>query len=420
MQVATRSLKFRQINPKLGLLSQYGPSDDVSTQGALTSPKCLTFNWQEYSFSITNLIAQLVYFMKNIFFCSFLMVMIGSSSLQAIKNDPLFDSGKKRDEPKIFINNRILARINGKPISTFDLMKKMDLAFYRQYPEYTSSIQARAQYYDMSWKYVLEDIIDKELILVDAQESKIEVSSGDVRQEMEVSFGPNIIANLDKAGISFDEASKIMQEEIIIRRMVSGRVHAKALRQVTPIKVRRAYEEFIQDPENARQTQWSYRIVTVKERNLQKTEETAKAAFQLLMEGVGLDQLVSKLKERKILSQKGKVTVSGIVKHNDKEISKDYHDRLVNLDIGMYSQPFAHKSRTNNVTVYRILTILDKVPGGLPPYREIEGKLKDKLLDQAIDQETNSYLQRLRQHYHILQQDLEAYLPQNYQPFELK
>ena len=346
--------------------------------------------------------------------------MIGSSSLQAIKNDPLFDSGKKRDEPKIFINNRILARINGKPISTFDLMKKMDLAFYRQYPEYTSSIQARAQYYDMSWKYVLEDIIDKELILADAQESKIEVSSGDVRQEMEVSFGPNIIANLDKAGISFDEASKIMQEEIIIRRMVSGRVHAKALRQVTPIKVRRAYEEFIQDPENARQTQWSYRIVTVKERNLQKTEETAKAAFQLLMEGVGLDQLVSKLKERKILSQKGKVTVSGIVKHNDKEISKDYHDILVNLDTEMYSQPFAHKSRTNNVTVYRILTILDKVPGGRPPYREIEGKLKDKLLDQAIDQETNSYLQRLRQHYHILQQDLEAYLPQNYQPFELK
>ena len=72
----------------------------------------------------------------------------------------------------------------------------------------------------MSWKSALEEIIDKELILADAQESKIEVSSGDVRQEMERSFGPNIIANLDKAGISFEEASKIMQEEIIIRRMI--------------------------------------------------------------------------------------------------------------------------------------------------------------------------------------------------------
>jgi hypothetical protein len=358
--------------------------------------------------------------MKKILFVCLLMVLGVSYSLEAVKNDALFASSKKQEEPKIFINNRILARVNGKPISTFDLMKKMDLAFYRQYPEYASSIEARAQYYDMSWKYVLEDIIDKELILADAQESKIEVSSGDVRQEMEASFGPNIIANLDKTGISFDDASKIMQEEIIIRRMVSGRVHAKALRQVTPIKVRQAYEEFIQNPENARLTQWSYRIVTIKERHLQKTEETAKAAYQLLMEGVALDQLSSKLKERKLLGRKGKLTVSGIIINNDKEITKDYLEMIVNLDTGMYSQPFAHKSRANNGIVYRILMIQDKIPGGVPSFKEIEGKLKDKLLDQAIDQETETYLQKLRQHYHILPQDLAAYLPSDYQPFELK
>ncbi len=348
------------------------------------------------------------------------MVVMASSSLQAIKDDSLFNANKTQEEPKIFINNRILARVNGKPISTFDLIKKMDLAFYRQYPQYTSSIVARSQYYDMSWKYVLEDIIDKELILADAKESKIEVSGGDTRQELEASFGPNIIANLDKAGITFDEAYKIMQEEIIIRRLVSGRVHAKAVRQVTPIKVRRAYEEFIQDPENARLTQWSYRIVTIKDRNLQKTEETAKATYQLLMDGVPLDQLVSQLKERKILGRKGKVTVSDIIKHNDKEISKDYRDILSHLDTGMFSQPFAHKSRSNNTTVYRILSIEEKIPGGIPPFREMEVSLKDKLLGQAIDQETDHYLKKLRDHYHIRPQDLEAYLPADYQPFILK
>lgn len=239
--------------------------------------------------------------MKNIIFKFLFIIILGHSSLHAIKNEPLFSSGQQQAEPKIYINNRILTRVNGKPISTFDLMKKMDLLFYRQYPQYTSSIDARSQFYDMSWKYVLEEIIDKELILADAQESKIEVSNGDVRQEMEASFGPNIIANLDKAGISFDEATKIMQDEIITRRMISGRVHSKALRQVTPIKVRQAYAEFIQDPANARLTQWNYRTITIKERTLEKTGETAKAAYQMIMDGVPLDQLSNQLKAGKLL-----------------------------------------------------------------------------------------------------------------------
>lgn len=355
--------------------------------------------------------------MKNKIFVYLLLI---TSSLSAVNSPSLLSTGKNSEEPKIFVNNRILTKINGKPISTFDLMRKMDLAFYRQYPEYTSSNVARSQYYEMSWKHVLEDMIDKELILADAQESKIEVSSGDVRQEMESSFGPNMIANLDKAGMSFDEASKMMREEIIIRRMVAGRVHAAAVRQVTPIKVRQAYQEFIQNPENARLTQWSYRIVTIKDRNLQKTEETAKAAYKLLLEGIPLDDLNSTLKERKLLGRKGKVTISAIIKNNDKEISKDYQDILTSLDAGMYSQPFTQKSRSNQAVVYRILFIQEKIPGGITSFKEMEEKLKNELLNQAIDQETTIYLQKLRLHYHIKQNDLEANLPADYKPFVLK
>ena len=37
-------------------------------------------------------------------------------------------------EPKLQINNRILANVNGKPISVIDAMKKMDVIFFRQFP----------------------------------------------------------------------------------------------------------------------------------------------------------------------------------------------------------------------------------------------------------------------------------------------
>jgi len=326
---------------------------------------------------------------------------------------------RRPDEPKIFINNRILARTNGKPISTYDVMKKMDLTFYRHYPEYTSSNEARFQFYQMSWKHVLSEMIDKELILADAKESKIAVTSGDVRQEIESSFGPNVIANLDKAGLSFDEAFKMMHDDLLIRRLMSGRAHAKAVRQVTPNKVRAAYEQFIQDPENARLTQWTYRIITVKEKTLPKSEETARTIYSMLLEGTPPQKLVDKLKERKVIGRKGKVTVSNLIRNNEKEVSEDYRNILVNLEKGMFSQPFAHKSRSTNATVYRILSLEEKIPGSMPTYQEMEVGLKDKLLDDAIDKETDAYLLKLRDHYHVRDSDLDASIPSDYQPFRL-
>lgn len=211
-----------------------------------------------------------------------------------------------------------------------------------------------------------------------------------------------------------------MQDEIIIRRMISGRVHSKALRQITPIKVRQSYDDYIKDPKNARQTQWTYRIVTIKERNLEKTEQTAKDAYQMIMQGIPLDQLSDKLKESKLLGRKGTVTVSAAIKQNDQELSKEYRNILDHLELGMFSQPFAHKSRVNNSTVFRILLLQEKVPGGVPLYNEMAPILKDKLIDQAVDQETDLYLLKLRQHYHINKNDVDDYLPADYQPFILK
>ncbi len=347
-----------------------------------------------------------------------IFLILSLASLQAASSESrLF---QKKGESKILINNRILARINGKPISTYDLMKKMDLSFYRQYPEYASSIDARYQFYQMSWRGALSDMIDKQLILADAQESKIEVTSGDVRQEIETAFGPTVIANLDKAGFSFDEAFKMMQEEIMIRRLISGRVHSKAIRLVTPFKVRQAYEEYISDPSNAKLTQWNYRILTIKERNLEKSEECAKVAYQLLMEGIPLDSIVEKLKESQLIGKKGQATLSNLIKQNEKEITKDYSTYITLLDAGMYSQPFSHKSRTSSAIVYRIIAVQEKIPGGIPPFKELESRLKEKLMDKEIDRETDQYLAKLRHYYHIKDEDIETSLPSNYQPFILK
>ena len=90
------------------------------------------------------------------------------------KPEPFLFGG---NSAQIIINNRVLARVNGKPISVIDVMKKMDMIFLRQYPEYAEVPQARFQFYELSWKHVLEDLIDKELILADAEEAKMQVQA---------------------------------------------------------------------------------------------------------------------------------------------------------------------------------------------------------------------------------------------------
>ena len=356
--------------------------------------------------------------MKQIICIALLALSLSSSSLQALKNNPMMGSSAQ-NEPRIFINNRILAKINGKPISTFDIVKKMDISFYRQYPEYASNTQARFQFYQYNWKYALDELINKELILADAQESKIEVTTGDVRQELEASFGPNIIASLDQIGISYEDASKMVQGDILLRRMIGARVNGKAVRLVTPAKVKKAFEDYLQDPENARLTIWNYRVVTVKERNLQKSEEVAKIVYKLLMEGVALDEVAAALKERKLFGRKGKVTVSSLIKNNEKELSSAYKQALNGMESGMYSQPFSHKSRAENTTVYRILFVNEKIPGGYPTFKEMENVLKERLLNEVADQETELYIQKLRQHYHLRESDLQEMIPPDYQPFLL-
>ena len=111
---------------------------------------------------------------------------------------------------RLAVDNRILATVHGKAISALDLAKKMNLLFVQQFPEQTASAEARFQFYQVNWRQLLEDLIDKELILLDAKELKLPAAVGDVRQEMESLFGPDVVMTLSKVNLSYVEARQVI------------------------------------------------------------------------------------------------------------------------------------------------------------------------------------------------------------------
>lgn len=319
----------------------------------------------------------------------------------------------------IEVNNRILANVSGKAISVYDLMKKMDVLFYRQYPQYASSIEARYQFYKMSWKGTLYELIDKELIMLDAKEVGFNVSTGDIRQEMETVFGPNIHANLDKLGMSFEEAESILRDEIIIRRMLQARVGTKASRNVTPQVIKLAYEEYAK--KNPIPPQYSYTVITIRDPSEPHAMEASNTALRLLRdEKKPLAELESALATAGILSPTGKVTVSKEMTHTDKDISPAYKEALEPLAAGEFSSPKVQTTKQDNTKVVRIFFLKEKKEGGVVPFKEVEAKIKDELISGSYRKETDEYLQKMREHFHIDLDEIDAAIPAQFDPFSLK
>ncbi len=346
---------------------------------------------------------------KKIFFILLITSSIGS--LQAAPARNLF----MKQPQHILVNNRILAKVNGNAISVIDVMKKMDLFFYRDFPQYANSVEARFEFYKVSWERVLQELIEKELIKADAKEVNLPISQGDIRQEMESLFGPNIIINLDKAGLSYDEATEMIKEDLLIRRMVMARVNAKVMRTVTPKLIRDYYVEWA--IENAKPDEWTYHVISIRGKDSKANAKVANKAYDLLVSSnVPLEQLTENLPE----DESVKCSVSKEFQHAPDQVSSAYKTILDKLEPQTYSQPIAQKSRASNSEVYRIFFLKEAIEGGAPSFPTVENKLKDILTSREMQKENLAYLTRLHDHFKVHMEDIKNDIPNDFQPFTIK
>jgi len=145
-----------------------------------------------------------------------ILILFYAASLSA--NAPMATSSFGYQK-KIVINNRPLLKVNNKIISLMDVVKKMDLMIHESYPEAANNTMMRYQFYPQQWKYFLEDLWMAELMKADAEEKEIKVTEGDLREEIEGRFGPNVVATLDKLGLSYEEAREMIHYELIVQQM---------------------------------------------------------------------------------------------------------------------------------------------------------------------------------------------------------
>lgn len=314
---------------------------------------------------------------------------------------------------QIVVNNRILLKINGKPITVVDAVKKMDLIFYRQYPQLLRSPRARFEFYSTNFQYIFSILVNDRLIMADAEEKKVEVTDGDVREEMESLFGPEVVNNIDTIGLSYDEAWDLLKDEIVVRRMNQMMVQSKAINEIQPKEIKALYEEYIKT--NPGDDEWHYRILSFKGKDKEAVRGVMERAMAQLKETKPpVDSLHFK-------EESGvEFSLSTEYQRKDKEISKAHKGMLEKLDPLSYGKGDLQLNNKDNVWAGRIFYLVEHKKGTPPAFKEMEGKLHEELMQKAIARNAESYLGRLRDRYGVTQEYLNQMTPPDFQPFALK
>ncbi len=348
-------------------------------------------------------------YMNRYLFLTLLLI----SSLFSQDTSRLFPDMQKQ----LILNNAILANFNDKIISVVDVMKKMDFLFYQSYPNLAESKEARYQFYQMSWRHALEEMINNELILTDAIDKELKLTDSEIREEMENRYGPNILLTLDKVKITYDEAWKMVKEEMLVQRMGWYRVNSKALQNVTPQKIREAYR--LHCSNNPPKETWQYQIISLRGKNEDQLKNIAEKAYDFFLDKERSPNEIKDHLETLIIDPASEsVQISNTYETTKKDLSLNYYKILSHLGKKSYSKPVFSKKKYKDQFTYRIFYLKNFDVKQTTSFEEMSNQLKNTLLKREVEKNSKEYLQKLKNYYGIDHQI--SQLPQNFQPFIVK
>lgn len=321
------------------------------------------------------------------------------------------------DDGAIAFQNTLLCKVNDEPISMLDVKKRMDIRFHQLYPELADSAQARFQFYEVSWRPILGEILDEELILADAKDKDVTLSDGEVREEMEHRFGPRIMHTLEKIGLTYEEASKIIKNDLIAKRMTGWFIQLKGMQKVTPQDIRAAYRDYLK--EHPPYKEWTYQVLSLRG---DSPQEKGAALFTKLQEILaGKEEKISPAVLADSLKRIAPaLQISPVYTAKDQELSEAHRKALAALKPGEYSAPLSQKSKATGEEVVRIFYLGEVSAHEPPQFEEIASLLRDELIQKSVAKEAESYLGKLRAQYGYDAKEIEASLPKDFQPFVLR
>ncbi len=314
---------------------------------------------------------------------------------------------------EMVVNNRILTTVNGKTVSVLDVVKQMDVFLSQYYPQYLDSDVARLQFYKMQWKSTLQRMVDQELMMADAQSREVKATEAEVREEIQNRYGPNVMASLETLGLTYDEAKKMVHQDLVVQKIQWLRVTAKVLSKVTTETVKKAYESYL--TKNPPKELWTYQFLTLRYDNPDIALSLAHQIENLQESSAHVLSVATELFKQKLPEAEwSHLSLSSEIQTEEKELSHAHREVLSALIPGAWSGPIVQQSRDGSKVV-RIFHLKSHTKQETPLFENMAPGLRQELLNQYADKEMETYLARLHQRFNFNPSSFD--IPPEFDPF---
>lgn len=197
--------------------------------------------------------------MKKSFLCALVLFYSALSS-------HLFADSTQRQQQQdqlaldLKINHQVLWQSSTSTITSYDLVKQMDLILLHQGK--TIPQQLKAEYYRNSWRDVLTNMIERDLVLQEAKDRGFKIERYEVMEEIIRRMGSDYILILDRENIALNDLIEDIEKELLVQRMIYIKVQYKAQRAITPGAIRAKYAQYLS--ENPETDLVDFHLYTVK------------------------------------------------------------------------------------------------------------------------------------------------------------
>ncbi|MCK4934701.1 MAG: hypothetical protein KAR79_03850 [Simkaniaceae bacterium] len=356
---------------------------------------------------------------KIIFSCTVsLLTTLSANFTPAPMNDSFINSSKQV-EPKMMIHNRPLAKINGKVISLMDVVKKMNVFINDNHPDVRDSEISLYQFYSTNWQSIFGEIVNNELMLLDAVDKDMPISEGDIHEEMEVRFGPNVMETLDYMSISHEEAFEMIKSEILVRQMLYLKVHVKAKNSITPKQIKNSYQDYLTS--TALTEQWQYQVLSVRGEDQDKCLAMITKISNLIQENhLTFENLQEKISNENDFVPEGvRLSISEEFDVNEKNLSNEHQIVLSNLMPEQFSKVEKQQSRHGKNSVFRIFHLKSHTTNHPESFDLIAQELEDKIYNDTFQTAQAEYVDKLIKKYDVEKDPYFESAPNDYQPFTI-
>jgi peptidyl-prolyl cis-trans isomerase SurA len=332
------------------------------------------------------------------------LLAIAALPLTAADNPGKADTASKADVKSGTVVEEIIARINNHIITRTEF-DRSEQQVQQEGEQQNVSPQEIAD----KQKNVLRDLVDQQLLLQKGDDMGITAETDlvkrldEIRKQMSLATMDDLAKAAQSQGVSYEEFKENLRENIITQKVIQQDVGSKIT--ITPAEIHKYYTDHRADMEQPEQVRLSEILVSTQpsptedpktaasisdEQRVATAQAKANQLYDQIEKGAKFDDVARKDSDGPTAAQGGDL---GYFKRGT--LAKELEDTTFGMKAGELTKPIRTKQG------FVILKVTEHEQAGVPPEKEVEGKIQDALYMQKLQPALRAYLTKLREDAYI-------------------